>query len=46
MHEKRVCKDLNIEYSIEYHDLYPKSDTSLSADVFGNFRKMCFKIYH
>ena len=30
----------------EYHVLFLKSDTLLSADVFENLRKMCLKIYH
>ena len=45
MHGKRVCKDLEIKKLGEYHDLHLKSDTLLLADVFGNFRKMCLKIY-
>ena len=46
MHTKRVCKDFEIQNLGEYHDLYLKSDTSLLADIFKNFRKMCLKIYH
>ena len=45
MHE-RVCKDFEIKYLGEYHDLYLKSDTLLLADVFENFRKMYLEIYH
>ena len=40
VHVKRVCNDSEIKYLIEYHDLYRKSDTLLSADVSENFRKM------
>ena len=29
----------------EYHDLYVQSDTLLLADVFGNFRNACLKVY-
>ena len=39
---KRICKDFEIKYLGEYHDLYLRSDTLLFADVFENFRKMCF----
>ena len=29
----------------EYHDLYVQSQTLMLADVFENFRNMCFEIY-
>ena len=45
IHAKRVCKDVEIKHSGEYHDLYLKNDTLLLADVFQNFRKMFLKIY-
>ena len=44
-HTKRVCKDFEIKNLGEYHDLYVQSDTLLLADVFENFRNMCFEIY-
>ena len=46
MHPKRVFQDFPIKYFGEYHDLQPKSDILLLADVFENFRKVCLKIYH
>ena len=45
MHGKRVCKDFEVKNLGKYHDLYLESDTLLLADVFGNFRQMCLKIY-
>ena len=46
IHAKRVCKDCEIKYLGEYHHFHLKSDTSLLADVFKNFRKMSLRIYH
>ena len=45
IHGKRVSKDFKIKKLGEYHDLYLKNDTLLSADVFENFRKMYLKVY-
>ena len=44
-HAKRVCKDFEIKYLGEYQNFYVQSDTLLLADVFVNFRNMCFEIY-
>ena len=46
MHAKRVCKDFQIKYLGEYHDLYLKSHTLLLLDIFENFRKMRLKVYY
>ena len=29
----------------DYHDLYVQTDTLLLADVFENFRNMCWELY-
>ena len=42
---KRVCKDFEIKYLGENHDLYVQSDTLLLVDVPENFRNMCREIY-
>ena len=39
-------KDFEIKNLGEYHDLYLKINTLLSANVFKNLRKMSLKIYH
>ena len=39
------CKDFEMKYLGEHHDLYVQSDTLLLADAFVNFRNMCIKIY-
>ena len=38
-HAKRDCKDFEIKYLGEYHDLYVQSGTLLLGDAFENFRK-------
>ena len=42
-HGNNVFKSFKLENLGDYHDLYVKSDTSLLADVFENFRNMCIK---
>ena len=44
-HAKRVCRDFEIRSLGKYHNLYVQRDTLLLADVFENFRNICFKIY-
>ena len=54
-HAKRVFKDLKIRNLGDYYDfwfwliimiiIYVQSDAFLLADVFGNFKNMCLKIY-
>ena len=45
IHGQEVFENLKLKKLGEYHDLYLKSDVLLLADVFENFRKMCFEIY-
>ena len=42
---KRVCKNFEIKNLAEYHNLYVQRNKILLADVFENFRKMCYEIY-
>ena len=44
-HGNNVLKSFKLENLGNYHDLYVKSDTLLSADVFEDFRDMCIKEY-
>ena len=44
-HANKVFKELELKNLGEYHDLYVQSGTLLLADVFGNFRNMCIKVY-
>ena len=44
-HSKKVCKGFEIKKLGEYHYLYIQSNKLLLANIFGNFRDMCFKKY-
>ena len=44
-HAKRVYKEFKLKSLGDYHDLYVKSDTLLTADIFENFRNNCIEIY-
>ena len=43
--QKESVKNFEIKNFGEYYDLYLKSDATLLAVVFDNFRKMCLEIY-
>ena len=44
-HAKNVFKNFNNKDLGDYHDLHVQSNTLLLADVFENFRNMCYNIY-
>ena len=44
-HANNVFKVFKLENLGNFHDLYVQSNTLLLADVFNNFRDMCFKEY-
>ena len=44
-HGNNVFKNFKLNHIGEYNDVYVKSDLSLLADVFENFRNMCIKVY-
>ena len=45
IYSQKVWDIFKIKDIGEYHDLYVQADTLQMADVFENFRKICFKIY-
>ena len=45
VHAQKVCDVFEINNLRDYHDLYVQSDTLLHADVYENFRNMCFDKY-
>ena len=44
-HAKNVFHKFNNNNLGDYHDMYVHSNILLLADVFTNFRKVCFDIY-
>ena len=44
-HAKRDFKKFKLKNLGDYHNLYVQSDTLQLADIFGNFRNMCVKVY-
>ena len=44
-HAQKVWNVFEINNIGDYHDLYVQSDTLLLADVYENFRNMCFEKY-
>ena len=45
MHAKKVWNVSEINHLGDCHDLYVQSDTLLLADVYENFRNMCYEKY-
>ena len=44
-HTESVCKEFEIKYFGDHRDLYVQTNTLLLADVFENFRNICFEIF-
>ena len=44
-HGNKVFKTFKLKHLGEYHDMYVLSNTLLLADIFGNFKNMCIKVY-
>ena len=44
-HAQKVWSTFNIKNLGEYHDLYVQSDAAKLADIFEQFRTLCFKEY-
>ena len=44
-HTKGIHKDFKIKNLREHYNLHVESNTLLLADIFENFRNMCFEIY-
>ena len=45
VHAQKVWDVFKIKSLGEYHDFYVQSDTLLLADIYENFRNMCFEKY-
>ena len=45
IHAQKVFEELNIKNLGKYNDLYVQSSTLMFADVFENFRNICYNIY-
>ncbi|XP_065639665.1 uncharacterized protein LOC136072388 [Hydra vulgaris] len=45
LHAQTIWKEFDCETFRDYHNLYNKSDVLLLADVFENFRDVCFNNY-
>ena len=45
VHAQKVWKFFRCKTLRDYHDIYLNTDVALLADVFQNFRQLCFKFY-
>ena len=43
--QKKVWKTFNCKTLLDYHNIYLISDVLLLADIWDNFRSVCYKIY-